>query len=146
MTKTNHIFFYSHKNGKFACFSNFYTSPVVLNDRTWPTVEHYFQAMKTSDELIQETIRKEKSPFKAKSLGRKVNLKSDWEEIKNDVMLKALMAKFTQHKDLREILLSTNDAELHEESPYDEYWGCKGQDILGKLLMQVREALYKTLA
>ncbi len=56
-------------------------------------------------------------------------------------MRKALYAKFIQNLDLREMLLATGDAELHEDSPTDMVWGRRGQDLLGKLLMELRAAL-----
>lgn len=74
-----------------------------------------------------------------------VKMRSDWDEIKDDVMYKALMAKFTQNKKLRELLLNTGDREIIEASPRDSYWGWgkdkTGLNMLGKTLMKVREAL-----
>lgn len=133
------IYFYSNKNHAF--LSNFYPSPFVLDGRKWPTVEHYFQAQKTLSLKEQERIRQLKSPFLAKKVGRKVPLRKDWEIIKEKVMKKALYAKFTQNKDLKNKLLDTQDKVLHEDSPYDFYWGVKGQDRLGKLLMKLRSFL-----
>ncbi|CAG8778813.1 7980_t:CDS:1, partial [Acaulospora morrowiae] len=65
-----------------------------------------------------------------------------------DVMLTALRAKFTQNEDLKEILLGTGDSQLVEASPTDSYWGnarksdgTEGKNMLGILLMQVRDEL-----
>ncbi len=141
------IFFWS--NQKFSKFSNFSKTPFILDGKLWDTVEHYFQAMKTTDTLIQEQIRLSDTPKKAKNLGRRVNLRSDWESIRYQIMLKALRAKFSD-KYLRDLLLSTEDETIYEDSPYDAIWGTgvkndigQGQNLLGKALMQIREELKK---
>lgn len=71
-----------------------------------------------------------------------LKIRSDWEDVKIDIMYKALLAKFTQNRDLTYLLKDTKDAEIIEDSPRDYYWGIgkdgKGQNMLGKLLMQVR--------
>jgi len=118
-------------------------SLITLN--YWPTVEHYFQAKKFDDEAHVEKIRNAKTPSSAKSLGRsrKVKIRQDWEHIKDEVMRKAVRKKFETHDDLRGILLATGKRELIENAPRDYYWGCgacrTGKNMLGKLLMEVRE-------
>jgi len=121
-------------------FSNFYYSPFRIK-RIWPTVEHFYQAMKTADKKVQEEIRLLSSPKAAKFKGRMVLLRPNWEETKEKVMLEGLRAKFFQHEDLKKVLLDTGDQVLHERSPNDMYWGYKGKDRLGILLMQVRKEL-----
>lgn len=75
-------------------------------------------------------------------------LHPDWEQIKDDIMRKALLRKFETHGDIREILLSTGDAEIVENSPIDYYWGCgangSGKNRLGIILMEVRDILRHT--
>jgi len=75
-----------------------------------------------------------------------VSIRQDWEDIKVDVMRCGLMAKFTQNENLKKLMLSTGDAELIEDSPYDGFWGAanNGKNMLGKLLMEVRRELEKT--
>lgn len=72
-------------------------------------------------------------------------LRPDWEIVKLQVMREALRAKFTQHLDLRAALLATGDALLVEHTANDRFWGDggdgKGKNWLGKLLMELREAL-----
>jgi ribA/ribD-fused uncharacterized protein len=72
-------------------------------------------------------------------------LRFDWEQVKDDIMQKAVLRKFETHADIREILLSTKDAEIVENSPIDYYWGCgangSGKNRLGIILMEVREIL-----
>ena len=84
-------------------------------------------------------------------MGRIVTLRPDWNDVKYDVMIDALTAKFGNNMKLKEILVSTGDALIYEDSPYDKVWGTgerggvgKGQNLLGKALMQVRAALSET--
>jgi len=131
------ILFYSSTK-KYFEFSNFFRSAIRLDGYFWLTVEHYYQAQKTTDIKDQDRIRSAESPGKAKRLGRNIHIREDWEDIKVDVMRRAIRAKFTQYKDLRDLLLSTNDASLHENSPHDMFWGVHGKDMLGKILMELR--------
>lgn len=137
------IFFWTRHDEHGYC-SNFYRAPILIDDEIWPTVEHYFQAQKSYSHEDQAMILHCATPKEAKFAGYHVKLRPDWEKVKEDIMLRGLRAKFKQHSDLKEKLLSTGDAALHEDSPWDKYWGYakgKGQDRLGKLLMQVREEL-----
>ena len=100
--------------------------------------------MKTEDKEEQYTIQCCDFPKEAKFAGAHVTLREDWEEIKEDFMLKGLRAKFSQHHFLKDNLLATGGSILHEDSPWDKYWGYvkgEGKDRLGILLMQVREEL-----
>ena len=72
-------------------------------------------------------------------------LRADWEEVKVDVMYKAINAKFTQNEDLKKRLLATKDMELLEDSKWDKFWGInkkdEGKNMLGKLLVKLRTEL-----
>ena len=141
--------------GKYAFLSNFYHSPVHEEPKPnmiidYPTVEHYFQAMKTKDLNIRQQIAAQPTPGAAKKFGRHVALRTDWDNIKTDVMLSALRGKF-RWPDLREQLLATGDEKLEEGNWWhDNIWGnchcpkcssIQGENRLGKLLMQVREEI-----
>ena len=72
----------------------------------------------------------------------------DWSKVKFDRMRRVLRAKFTQHQDLRDLLLSTGDARLVEsaktDNPVNRLWGevnGKGKNMLGVLLMELRSEL-----
>lgn len=139
--------FYSTQ-GEYGCFSNFAAFPIVLDGKNWPTSEHYFQAQKFLDDpRHQEAIRTERSPMIAARMGRdrSKKLRTDWESVKDDVMLVAVRAKFNQHEELRAILLGTGDATLIENTKNDSYWGDggdgSGKNKLGQILMQVRSEL-----
>ena len=92
-------------------------------------------------------IRQAASPSAAKITGRSKQhlLRPDWERVKDDVTRRAVRAKFETHADHRAELLATGDEELVENAPRDYYRGCgsdgSGKNMLGKILMEVREAL-----
>lgn len=130
---------------KFEFLSNFFPSTVCDSDGiAYPTVEHYFQAMKTVYLSERKKIAAAPTPGKAKYMGRRVFLRSDWNDIKIEVMRQGLKQKFSNPK-LRKMLLDTGDAELIEGNWWhDTYWGVcngEGENHLGKLLMEIREEL-----
>lgn len=102
----------------YGCLSNFSAHPVDLDGRTWPTVEHYFQAQKYAGRPREEEIRAAPTPGQAARLGRTDDgqLRSDWEQVKESVMERAVLAKFEQHADLRATLLGTRLAPLVEHT------------------------------
>jgi ribA/ribD-fused uncharacterized protein len=136
--------------GKYDFLSNFYPSQITIDSVTYPTVEHAFQAAKTRSFLERIKISRLDTPGKAKRAGRQVELRSDWEKIKDQVMYDCLKEKF-KIKELREKLLATGNEELIEGTTWhDNYWGncscekCKnieGKNMLGKTLMRIREEL-----
>lgn len=131
--------------GQYRWLSNFWSSPMMIDGYLWPTAEHYYQAMKTSSLRHQERIRKLPRPGMAKRYGKNVLLRNDWQKVKDIIMLTALRAKFVQNPELKQKLLDTGDTQLIEGNRWgDIYWGVcngKGQNKLGKLLMQVRQEL-----
>jgi ribA/ribD-fused uncharacterized protein len=78
-------------------------------------------------------------------LYKDVAIRSDWDEIKENVMRKALMTKFTSDPTLNKVLKNTGTAQIVEDSPRDSYWGVgkdgKGLNRLGVLLMEVRSGV-----
>jgi len=142
------ILFYGRSRPFFE-FSNWYVGkPFEAEGKLWPTSEHYFMALKTTDPKAREQIRKAKTPREAKDLaGPKgiIKLRDNWDNIKFDMMVRACYEKFSQDEELKALLLSTGDAPIHEDCD-DEWWGGgpnypNGKDLLGKALMKVREQL-----
>ena len=137
-------------DNEYAFLSNFYESPFEVDGITYPTVEHFFQAMKSKDVEGRKKIAAAPTPGKAKRLGRTIELRKDWEEIKVAVMKFGLAQKF-RIPELREKLLATGNEELIEGNFYhDNIWGnclcaeCQnkpGRNMLGMLLMKVREEI-----
>ena len=131
----------------YGAFSNFASYPILLDDKLWPTTEHYFQAQKFVGTEHEEQIRLELSPMKAARMGRdrKRPLRQDWDTIKDDAMRTALMAKFTQYLELRSLLLETGNATIVEHTENDSYWGDGGDgtglNMLGIMLMEIRAKL-----
>ncbi|AFZ12080.1 hypothetical protein Cri9333_1175 [Crinalium epipsammum PCC 9333] len=141
------IYFYSTRENPYGCFSNFSAHGFNLDEAWWRTSEHYFQAQKFIGTPHVEQIRLVLTPKDAAKMGRERfrPLRSDWEQVKDDVMLKAVLCKFQTHADICEILLSTGNQLIVENSPIDYYWGCgadgSGKNKLGQVLMQVRDLL-----
>lgn len=135
-------FYYEYEANGY--LSNFYPSPLVLDGREWPTVEHFYQAAKTLDPVFAERVRTAATPDEAKRLGRDPGciLRPDWDTWKIEVMRRAIAAKFGQHPDLAERLVATGDARLIENSMKDYFWGIgadgTGRSMLGELLMELR--------
>lgn len=80
----------------------------------------------------------------AKYLALGVCPRSDWDHVKYSIALKVLKAKFRQNPKLGELLDSTQNAKLVEHTTRDRWWGDggdgSGENMLGKLLMAVRES------
>jgi ribA/ribD-fused uncharacterized protein len=140
------IEFYSVAD-EFGWMSNFAYYEILIDGRRWPTTEHYFQAQKFEESALRERIRRTKSVDEAARMGRnrKNPLRRDWRSVKDQVMLKAVRTKFAQHPELARALRETGAAKLVEHTERDAYWGDggdgRGQNRLGKILMQVREEL-----
>jgi ribA/ribD-fused uncharacterized protein len=116
------------------------------------------KALCFGDETIASEILSTSNPKNAKDLGRMVRNynESEWAKKRYDAMLDVCIAKFSQNEHRLETLLSTGDRILVEASPYDKVWGVglhwtgdeilnegnwQGQNLLGKVLMEVREFL-----
>jgi N-glycosidase YbiA len=136
-------------SGQYRFLSNFAPALVRLDGERYPTVEHAYQAAKTLDPQarvpFQTTTR---TPGQAKRLGRRLVLRSDWEEVKVSTMLKLLRQKFCRKSENARLLLETLDEELVEGNTWgDTFWGVcdgKGKNMLGRLLMHVRNELQLT--
>jgi len=123
--------------------SNFALSYIEYEGVIYPTVENAYQAAKClhhHDRLQFINL----TPGQAKKRGRVIELREDWDDVKIGVMRSLLWKKF-QYTNLKRSLLATGNEELIEGNAWgDTYWGvCNGagQNMLGKLLMSVREEL-----
>ena len=143
INKMEDIKFYTTKD-EYGYMSNFYRSKQIVDGKEYITNEHWYQSQKAVDPVIREWIRLSPTPHGAMMAGRSLRKKEvypEWDKIKFDVMKKGIHAKFSQNEDIKNKLLSTGDVNIHEDSPTDMVWGIKGQDMLGKILMEVREEL-----
>lgn len=142
------VYFY-RKNEDYYEFTNFYKyAPFVLDGKQWSSTEHYFQAQKFVGTPYEEYIRYARSPREAFELSRKHARwqRNDWDEIKLQIMYKALLAKFIQNLRLRQLLLSTGTRPLVEHTYNDSFWGDgggygHGSNHLGQLLEKVRDVV-----
>lgn len=131
--------------GEFSNFKGGY--PITLKGKSWRTTEHYFQAQKFAGHPDEEELRLMPSPMAVARAGRnrKRPFRKDWESVKLPVMRDALRAKFTQHDELRNLLLGTGDRKLVEHTANDRYWGDggdgTGQNMLGRMLTELRTEL-----
>lgn len=142
--------------GKYGFLSNFSTLeiPIQHNSISYPTVEHFYQAMKSLSILERMTISNLPHAGGAKKHGRNVHLRSDWEEVKVPVMRFGLLLKFAANHELKIQLLNTWESVLIEGNYWhDNIWGncmcpkcvnIPGLNILGYLLMETRE-LFKLI-
>jgi len=146
--------------GRYSFLSNFYPVEIKYKGITYPSVEHYYVAQKIkSDQIIngtfypvedvKEMISKISTPGKVKVFGRGLNVRSDWDSVKLDVMEFGVRQKF-KNVELSEMLLQTGDEDTIEGNWWhDNFWGscsCQkcgnnGKNELGKLLMLIRSEI-----
>lgn len=115
---------FGRKTGNYPEFSSFHNTIVAYDGLVFGNSEAAFQAMKTTDLDIRKSFTN-LSGSKAKRLGRQVKLRPDWEEVKFDIMVDILIAKFSQNKALADLLISTGDAWIVENTTgwHDNVWG-----------------------
>ena len=135
--------------GKYRFLSNFYPCKVYFDGCEYPSVEHAYQASKTSNPWIRNNIVSIQDPGEVKRYSRSYEARPNWEEVKPSIMLDLLMQKFDIDP-LKQMLLDTGDENLVEGNIWhDRYWGkcnCKrccgtGENMLGILLTRVRNEL-----
>lgn len=141
--------------GKYYFLSNFYNQDVIYQGLKFLNNEAAFQAMKVLSNKEREEFTNA-PPNIAKRLGRKVKLRKDWEEVKDNYMYEIVKAKFYQSEKLRNELLKTEDSILIEGNTWcDNEWGncschkCinyQGKNKLGKILMKVRSELKSNIS
>ena len=128
--------------GKHYYLSNFYVRDITCFGLTFKNNEAAFHAMKCPERASEFC---DLDPSAAKKLGRQIQLRSDWEQVKEDVMYEVCRAKFMQNPDLKARLLSTGTVQLVEGNNWnDKEWGVcngEGKNKLGKILMRIREEL-----
>jgi len=138
------IKFYQTK-AEYGFLNNFYRAKINVYGKIYDTVEHAYQAQKTSIPGEITKIWAAATPREARNIGQLVQMRPDWDQVKYSIMKECVKAKFLQHPDLKEKLSATGKEEIVEDSPIDWYWGCgkdgTGQNMLGKILMEVRNEI-----
>lgn len=145
------IKFYRANEKPYGAFSNLHRREIVFEGVTYVTSEHAYQAGKPRKEAVREWLLAAPSPSLLAMAAHGLyvwDIQPDWSKTKFDRMKRVLQAKFTQHEDLGKLLLSTGQARLVEAATVDNLvnrtWGevdGVGKNMLGKLLMEVREEL-----
>lgn len=144
----NRVLFYQRDKAQYFFLSNFYYSPFGLEGQNWPTVEHYYQAQKSSSAEYRSLVDSIERPGAVKRMSagwlakNPSELRFDWHRVRLDVMTRAVRAKFHQNAAIKTLLIGTGTAVLEEDSPRDEYWGLglngRGENMLGYVLMLIR--------
>lgn len=134
--------------GEYGFLSNLYPCNVIYGGIMHASSEHAYQFGKAKDGTVKGYIMNAPTPHLACIVGHGLfpwMVEDGWKEKKVPRMKAVLIAKFTQNKELKEKLLATGDAALIEDSNSDYFWGVgakgTGKNMLGKLLMQVREEI-----
>lgn len=136
--------------GKYGPFSNLFRRKILFEDREFDHSEAACQFGKPKDTVVAEWIISAPKPHLVADAAHSLlvfDIRADWNKIKVDRMRAVLFAKFTQHEDLKQLLLRTGDATLIEGSKTDAFWGAgkkgNGKNMLGLLLMETREKIIK---
>lgn len=163
------MFFWGHQKSKSgeltaSCFSQWWSSPFIVNGSRYNTAEHWMMAQKAllfEDKESFDKILLAKSPAEAKVLGRQVRNFNEaiWILKRFEIVVEGGLQKFSQHDDLKLFLLNTKEQVLVEASPVDKIWGIglaadstkaenpkrwNGLNLLGFALMEVRDQLRST--
>jgi hypothetical protein len=141
------IHFLSSQDEPYGCFANTAAYGFDAEGTEWRTAEHFFQAHKYVGTADFDAIRNARSAMIAASMGnsKKRQPRGDWEAVKDDIMRQAIRYKVRANPEVQERLLGTGNLEIINDDPKDDYWGVgedgRGQNMLGKILMEVRESL-----
>ncbi len=157
--KANEYTLFWKEDEENGCFSNWYLAPFIIGDFQYRWVEQYMMSQKAilfGDAVTNTKILRAHSPMECKDLGKEVTPYDEetWDAKRYEIVLRANRAKYEQHPELMEKLLETGDTILAEASPKDGVWGIKmsaekarkvspeqwkGENLLGKVLMELRE-------
>jgi ribA/ribD-fused uncharacterized protein len=120
---------------------NDYPVDIKVGDITYATLEHAYQASKFLDEETKVDISRA-SVKEAKKIGRSGSIRSDWKDVRENIMKTLLGVKFAPGSLLADRLAKTGSAEIVLEG-YSNFWGTKndGSNILGEILEILREEL-----
>lgn len=118
--------------GKYAFLSNSHEAKVLLDGIRYPTVEHAFQAVRTTDREARARIKEAETPEEAREIAYGATQRPEWDGDFKEFVMRMLLRRKFKDPALRARLLATGDAEL-------------GSDLAGRLLMCVREEIQYVL-
>ena len=150
------IRFYRASEKPYGAFSNLFRRAIDFEDEMFATSEHAYQAGKARKPEVRDWVLSAPSPALVAMAAHGLyywDIAPGWSRTKFDRMRGVLRAKFTQHEDLKEMLLATGDARLVESATVDNevnrLWGevnGEGRNMLGQLLMELRASLREEAA
>lgn len=120
-------------------------TPFVVDGITYISTENWYQAGKTNDVILKKKISLLTS-YESKKFCRNIEIREDWDEVKDNIMYFGLWKKFNQPY-FKKLLLETGDVKIQEGNMWnDKYWGvCLktgiGQNKLGNMIMEIRTRL-----
>lgn len=128
--------------GAYRFLSNYHVVDILMPDGlTYPSTENAYQAYKLLDVELRKPFTKY-TCGEAKKAGQDIELRSDWEKVKVEIMLSCLEVKF-KTAGLMNLLQATAPKYLEETNDWkDTFWGVcegKGQNMLGQTLMKIRD-------
>jgi ribA/ribD-fused uncharacterized protein len=126
-------------NGGHPYLANDYPAPITIAEGTFPTVEHAYWALATTDHEARGKLAAASTGWELRKIGQSIPLRPDWNVVRLAVMLRLVREKFRQHPDLAEALLATGDGRLINGVDLSQYWG--GRNWLGRMLEIVRAEL-----
>lgn len=136
-------FFYEYR-----WLSNFHVCEVFYEELMYNSSENAYQSAKTDDPYVKSLLQK-MSPKEGKKFSREIKVRKDWDKVKKNIMYQVLFDKFTRNEDLRKKLIDTGEKYLEETNYWnDQYYGVcdgKGKNVLGELLMKIREEINTNL-
>jgi ribA/ribD-fused uncharacterized protein len=145
------VHFYRANDKSFGAFSNLFRRSISFEGAIYATAEHAYQAGKARTPAVRAWLMAAPTPALLAMAAHGLyywDIAPDWSRSKFSRMRRVLLAKFTQHPDLAQLLLSTGHARLVEtpttDSPVNRTWGevrGVGKNMLGRLLMEIREEL-----
>ncbi|MCY1141028.1 NADAR family protein [Actinoplanes sp. Pm04-4] len=164
--RVKYLFFWGHQPERdgstgAGCLSQWWPAVFGADDQRFASAEHYMMWRKAKlfgDDAMAERILAAPHPKVAKTLGGRVADfdQASWDEHRFEIVVSGNRAKFGQHDELRDYLLTTGDRILVEASPLDRVWGIglgrddpaaadprrwRGTNLLGFALMEVRDQL-----
>lgn len=120
-----------------------YNHPITVDGLTYTNAEAAFWAQRIADKNARVKLTR-LSPMKARAKALQAYPIDDWDEIKDDILKHILEIKFSDDV-LKKKLLDTGSMKILNNNTYrDEYYGIyngKGKNILGKMIMNLRESL-----
>lgn len=144
-----------------SCLSQWWPARFVVDGVEFRSAEHFMMWRKArlfGDEATAARVLEVSHPNEAKTLGRLVAGfdEATWADERFGIVVEGSLAKFGQHRPLREFLLGTGGRILVEASPLDRVWGIgmaaadasadeparwRGRNLLGFALMRARHEL-----